>query len=406
MKIAVLAPTRPDIYEIRRIRDLCLNLLSAGSSMGHKLEITLGLSAGSRPAALSALRSGLPAAVLGRTFQWEAIPAANAARMFPVLDFNYASISNVYVPRDWGWNFRDADMWIVPSDTSVGAILPLKPTLLMVRDLAERYIVGHDFESSNRIERFLSWRQVRSALVYDSNLIGDLVSFVGMQSRKTFLFGPMVPTAACEELQDDYFKSDVFCFSTFRDEATLRTASEGVLHFVQRDPRTSVLIGFDGFSDPPDDVADRIRRFVASIPAHHQGAIRTHRFENEFEWNQAMLGSRVVMSPRMYPGEPDDLLTAMAFSKPFVGLGTPQSRKISEIIEDSVFLYGTTDACDVGGELAKAFLAARRMEGTDQGKYNYVDWLQRMRSDALASTIAAIRMIVGAENASGADDVR
>jgi hypothetical protein len=368
------------------------------------VDVTLGLPASGRPAALTALRDGLPTAVLGRTFQWEAIPSANAARMFPNIEFNYFGITNVHVPRDWGWNFRDADVWIVPSDTSVGAILPLKPTLLFVRDLAERYIVMHNVDLYKRIERFLSWRQFRRALVYDAALIGDLVSFVGMQSRKAILFGPIVPTVACEEVQDDYFRSDVFCFSAFRDEATLRITAEGVLHLVQRNPKTSVLIGFDGFSDHPDDVADRIRRFSALIPAHHQRAVRTQRFESEFEWSQAMLAARVVMSPRVHPGEPDDLLTALAFSKPFVGLSTPQSRRVGEVAGDSVFFYRTTDARDIGDALAGALSAARELERPDQA--THADWLERMRRDALALTVSAIRSVVGTEAAVGTDDVR
>lgn len=392
MKVAILALAHPDLYEIRSIRALCSNLVSAGDQIGHSLAITLGIPKEASSGALKAWREDLPVGVLSRSFQWEPIPADNAARMFPNLDFDYLGISNVHVPRDWGWNFRDADIWIVHADAAVGAILPLRPTFLFVRDISERYIVSRAGNSHDRIERLLSWRQVDKALVYDSAIVGDLVSFVGMQSRKASLFGPTVPAITPNQLHSDFFDSDVFCFSAFRDEATLRSTAEGILHFVQRNPSASVIVGFDGICDPFEEVADRIRRFLALIPSHLQKTMRVHHFENEFEWDQAMRATQVAMSPRLYPSEPDDLVTTLTFGKRFVGLSTPQSMALENIIEQSIFLYRSIESQDIGQTLEAAFKAIRDREAPSLLTQSKL--LDRLQYDALASTVSIVEAAI------------
>ena len=51
------------------------------------------------------------------------MPVKNARRMFtnlpPSLDIE--GMSEVTVPRDWGWNFQDCDLWISMANPGLGS---------------------------------------------------------------------------------------------------------------------------------------------------------------------------------------------------------------------------------------------------------------------------------------------
>lgn len=120
----------------------------------------------------------------------------------PTLDLD--AIEHVIVPRDWGWNFQDCDLWINFADPGLGAILPLRPTTTYCGDLVERYvpaIVATDIGESywdRQTDAFRLWRQ-GLIITSDPATAIDVTSYAGVRRERIELIpdaldGAFVPS--------------------------------------------------------------------------------------------------------------------------------------------------------------------------------------------------------------------
>ena len=191
MKIGILLPSHFDVASLCRVRELCRILLQSSPLEGGPIELAVGLP--ERPESEwrrheRRLREGMPEVIV-RHLKWETVPAGNAVRMFAKhgLRLDLSGIHEVLVPRDWGWNFTDCDLWINFADTSMGAVLPLKPVAHYVSDLAMR-IVPYSFGAGvddpfwqRQVDSFRLWRQGALVTVTDQWTADDVVGYAGVR---------------------------------------------------------------------------------------------------------------------------------------------------------------------------------------------------------------------------------
>ena len=193
LKIAILLTTSPDLRAIRRAAELAVALVRAETAWGHSIEVTVGV-----PESLETkwrfaeqqIRRRAPAVVV-RRMEWARVPVKNARRMFASLpeSLELEGISDVAIPRDWGWNFQDCDLWISFADERIGAILPLRPVTQYCGDLAQRYVPSsitgsiHDPYWDLETDAFRIWRQ-SLVITSDEDTAVDLVSYAGVRRER------------------------------------------------------------------------------------------------------------------------------------------------------------------------------------------------------------------------------
>lgn len=193
MKIAVLLPRTVDLPMLLRARALCRILVKTQPLTGSPIEIAVGLPETDEPEwrlRERFLSDGLDKVIV-RHLRWESVPAANANRMFAKhgLRFDLDGIEWVQVPRDWGWNFSDCDVWINFADPSMGAVLPIKPVAHYVSDLAMR-IVPYSYAAGIsdplwqfQADAFRLWRQGGIVAVPDACTAIDATGYAGVRRQ-------------------------------------------------------------------------------------------------------------------------------------------------------------------------------------------------------------------------------
>lgn len=193
IKVALLLPKSPTWQTLRRAGLLASELSLARSNSGQQVALTIGLPEASESrwrAGERMLQDYVPGIVV-RHAEWTRIPVANARRMFADLPAttDLAGMEKVAVPRDWGWNFQDCDLWISLADPGIGAVLPLRPTLHYCSGLPERYVPEavapsiKDTYWTRQVEAFRLWRQGLVA-TSDPDTIADLVSYAGVRRER------------------------------------------------------------------------------------------------------------------------------------------------------------------------------------------------------------------------------
>ena len=193
LKIAILLPTSPDLRTVRRSAELSAAIVSADTAAGHSIEVTVGVPESNERKwrfAEQQIRRRVPDVIV-RHVEWTRVTVKNARRMFAGLSeaLDLEGIKEVSVPRDWGWNFQDCDLWISLAGPGVGAILPLRPTTHYCADLAQRYvptaITGtiHDPYWLLETDAFRIWRQ-GLVIASDDGTAADLVSYAGVRRER------------------------------------------------------------------------------------------------------------------------------------------------------------------------------------------------------------------------------
>ena len=189
-----------------RARELIRVLAGAASLTNGLVEIAVGLP--ERPESLwrtheDFLRSNAPCQVIVRRLRWEGFPAENVRRMFMLqqLQVDLRGLQTVQIPRDWGWNFVDCDLWFNFADPGQGAVLPLKPTATYVTDLAPR-IVPEAYASGlsdpywdRQLDAFRMWRRTGVVLCSDEGTATDVVGYAGIRRENVLTVGSL---ADCE----------------------------------------------------------------------------------------------------------------------------------------------------------------------------------------------------------------
>lgn len=195
MKVAVLLPTRFDVALLFKAKELIRLLPQVLSLSGGVNEIAVGL-----PVVEEALwrkheaylRADSECQTVVRRLRWEHVVSENVRRMFMIhqLPTDLSGIETVCVPRDWGWNFADCDLWINFADPAEGAVLPLRPTAHYVSALAERVVPAafapgiHDIFWHRQLDAFRMWRRAGVVLCSDETTATDLVGFAGVRKEK------------------------------------------------------------------------------------------------------------------------------------------------------------------------------------------------------------------------------
>lgn len=207
LKIAILLPTNFDVGTVLRARELIRVLAGAYTLSKGPVEIAVGLP--ERPEGLwraheDFLRSNAPCQVIVRRLRWEGFPAENVRRMFMLqqLQVNLSGLDTVQIPRDWGWNFVDCDLWFNFADPGQGAVLPLKPTATYVTDLAAR-IVPEAYANGlsdpywdRQLDAFRMWRRTGVVLCSDEGTANDVVGYAGVRRENVLTVGSL---ADCEQ---------------------------------------------------------------------------------------------------------------------------------------------------------------------------------------------------------------
>lgn len=202
MKIAILLPTLFDVSALLRARELTRILAGAYKLTEDPVEIAIGLP--ERPEQLwraheEFLRRDAACPVVVRRLRWEAFPAENVRRMFMLqqLQVDLRGFDQVQIPRDWGWNFVDCDLWFNLADPGQGAVLPLKPTASYVSDLAMRVVpeaYAHGLSDpywDRQLNAFRMWRRSGVVLCSDPGTASDLVGYAGVRRDSVLMVGSL-----------------------------------------------------------------------------------------------------------------------------------------------------------------------------------------------------------------------
>lgn len=193
LKIAILLPDQPSWLVVRRAAELGAALVDAEPTVPATIEIAIGLPEqdDQRWRRIErAFQTRIPGCVV-RHAEWARVPVSNARRMFHELDpsQDLEGIEEVSIPRDWGWNFQDCDLWVSFADPLLGAVLPLRPTAHYCSDLAVRYLPAtvarsiHDEVWVRQTEAFRLWRQ-GLLLTTDPGTAVDAVSYAGVRRER------------------------------------------------------------------------------------------------------------------------------------------------------------------------------------------------------------------------------
>lgn len=184
-------------------------LAGAYSLAGTSVEIAIGL-----PECAEAqwrsheefLKQSASCPLVVRRLRWEEFPADNIRRMFMLqnLQVDLSGFKSVSIPRDWGWNFVDCDIWFNLADPGQGAVLPLRPTANYVSDLAVRLVpdayasgLGDPYWD-RQVDAFRMWRRTGVIVCSDERTATDLVGYAGVRRGSIMLAGSLATLPSFE----------------------------------------------------------------------------------------------------------------------------------------------------------------------------------------------------------------
>lgn len=175
---------------LRRARVLAKALLAARPIMRQVGHVAIGLPVGDEQLwrRNAAWLADAADAVTVRRLSWERVLAGNAKRMFAAHPLPVATqaIDRVTLPRDWGSNFLDCDMWMVVAGPEIGGVYPVRPTAIFCSDLAARRVPGAYAAAicapywQDQITAFRLWRQSTAVIASDPLTAGDLLDYAGV----------------------------------------------------------------------------------------------------------------------------------------------------------------------------------------------------------------------------------
>ena len=324
MKVAILMPSEPDHGWIWRLQIIVRELLGAeGRKHLPDLKVVIGIARNEVERVSAALNLPLGCSCSVRAFEWITVEPQSAARMYSDLEFDYSGITVIRIPRDWGWNFADCNVWLLPADSNSDALLFLRPTLLLARDCAERYrhvLTYSDLE--RRLNRLLTWRQCAGAIGSSVAIFDDLCGFVGLRRTKAILTPQMRLPAPVARGGTATSKGGVFCFGRFDDPEILRIALNGVAR-ARQDVSCEATFGYDAICLTPERARSSLDDIRRSVDRDCDG-IRFALVESAQDLERFAQGCAIILAGRPFPSEPDDWLLAASLNKAFVGLRTPQ----------------------------------------------------------------------------------
>lgn len=203
MKLAILIPEGYDLACLRKARLLAEAVQTGFNLRGASVSVAFGLpqpveSLWRRDEAT--LTKDLKNAV-ARHLVWERVPSSNVARMFP---WNRRHVPQgleaVSIPRDWGTNFVDCDIWFNLANPAMGGVFTHRPTAHFCADLSVReypYSYANDYADPRweaQTGAFQLWRSDALVVAGDDYTARDLTSFAGVHPDKVMLVPGLTPT--------------------------------------------------------------------------------------------------------------------------------------------------------------------------------------------------------------------
>lgn len=335
MKIAILLPELTDIGWRWRARQLAKALIAEGTPNREPVEIAIGLPRLPEDdwrRQEEEIRADLPGVVV-RHLGWERVPTDLAQRMYPNCRADLDGISNVVLPRDWGWNFVDCDAWIVCANPGMGAILPIRPTAYYVRDLAARYVPeafasgldGPYWERQNFA--FRMWRQSPCVFTTSPATVSDISSYAGVRRDRIVVAPVLYPEPATASSNRD--GGDLLWLAEPDPRHDLLAALEGLrLYQAEGGPLDVTVVGEGAYGfDPVEGQAA-----LAAIPTRSRRSTLKMQFETvtgERDLGRLLGRASFVWSSALADGENEGMLRAHQAGVPFVGLRYPQSENLA-----------------------------------------------------------------------------
>lgn len=355
MKIAILLPTNFDVGMLLRARELIRVLAGAASLTNGLVEIAVGLP--ERPESLwrtheDFLRSNAPCQVIVRRLRWEGFPAENVRRMFMLqqLQVDLRGLQTVQIPRDWGWNFVDCDLWFNFADPGQGAVLPLKPTATYVTDLAPR-IVPEAYASGlsdpywdRQLDAFRMWRRTGVVLCSDEGTATDVVGYAGIRRENVLTVGSL---ADCERaLGPAIDRSDsnklVWLVEPNQRHATL-AALEGLSLFLQEGGALKPVIASQealAFQKPETvkSMAGIDRRGAEMLES-----LELYSYRDYPRLARLLQRSGAIWSSEVAGGEGLAALLAKRHGLRFLGQRFAEHERVTTAWADNAILYQSSD---------------------------------------------------------------
>ena len=359
MKIALLLPAAYSLRDLRRAGELAAGLADVRTQRGEALDVTVGLAErdearwrlGERT-----IRSRAPAAVV-RHLEWTSVPVDNARRMFHQLDpaLDLEGLSEVIVPRDWGWNFQDCALWISLADPATGPVLPLRRIVYYSLGLPERYVPQmvaasiHDPYWARQAEAFRMWRQAE-VVTSDPTTIADLVSYAGVRSERTEIIPDVLESMAPLAQADEQDRNRQVLVWTLRGSAVddLEACLAGLQIYRREGGLLDVIIAEEARADAAAHPS------LVSLPAdllRLYGELRHVTYRSLDELDRLLVRSGGLWSSQIAGGAGEHLLEAERAGLHVLAPSFPLNRQLAERRGLSARLYAPGEALGIADAL-------------------------------------------------------
>lgn len=384
MKIGILLPSQYDVATLCRTRELCRLLLELSSLAEDAITIAVGLPERPEPEWRkneAYLRSGRPQ-VICRHLRWESVLAANALRMFAKhgLPLDLSGIDRVLVPRDWGWNFTDCDLWVNFADPGMGAVLPLKPTAHYVADLAMR-IVPNSFAVdindplwTRQVEAFRLWRQSALVLVSDPWSADDVVGYGGVRRNKVMLVPSLsfndepveqratrlstgtwvwlLEANARHDLKNAVMGLEIYLREGGKNLPVIACQDSAACEYSSYEITDSLDSSISGSDDKRAKASSIFESWTTSM-LQLWARLPVVQYSEYRELSRLLNSAQMLWSSEIAGGDGYSLALAAKHGLPFLGFNFPSQARIAEQLGTSALLYEESDPIFIADALHK-----------------------------------------------------
>ena len=384
-RIAVLPGRNADRAMLRRLRALVSFLSENVLSTWEELELVVGLPLSATydwdRAAGALCAEGTRVRV--RRLVWHDVEMVYAQRMYQHCGRQIApdTVQSVAVPRDWGWNFGDCAHWLVIPDTSLGAVVNIRPTIVYCRDTSVRYVpelVANSIQDQawKRLEEaYLSWRLVEAMLVTDPNTAADLNGFAGIRreaiAELPCIWGRYPPQDVAATRERD--GAELLWLADRSPRHDLDHDLLCLAHFLEKKPQARVLIaGEAGNALSRAALVEKAAGLELDLGTAEWERVRFRTIRDEEALYEAISHSRVVWSGALAEGEPEYAVISSRLGKPYVGVDFPQLRRVLEAEDNAEFLYSPGEPRLTASTLLHASETAKMVAGARSFAEPYV----------------------------------
>jgi hypothetical protein len=348
--------------DLQRARNLVQILMEAEPLDGSSVEIAVGIPQMSESrwrAHEQYILADAPRAV-ARHLRWERVEADNARRMFASHDLkvDLTGIEIVLIPRDWGWNFTDCDVWINIADLDLGPVYPLRPVAHYCGDLAVR-IAPFAFAGSIADPYWIKeqnalrlWRQGAVVITGDPYTVDDIIGYAGVRRQAIMTVPGLLefgggslegPNRDRNQLVWWMEPNQLFAFAEATEGLRLYLAEGGGLSPVIA---TEADLAIFDPSTPHPWVAAlpvELRTFLAACPKE--------RVQTPEGLERILSRSGALWSSRVAGGEGYGLQLAARANLHFLGQDFPLQRDMAEKLGSSVQFYDELSASKIADAL-------------------------------------------------------